>query len=46
MSLAAALFARASRFDAEGRRASSSLVATFVLGTSVVLAGGNWGTVY
>lgn len=39
MSLAAVLFARAARFDEHGHRASSSLVATFVLGTSVVLAG-------
>jgi hypothetical protein len=39
MSLAAVLFARASRFDTEGQGASTSLVATFVLGMSVVLAG-------
>jgi hypothetical protein len=39
MSLSAVLFARASRLDTQGLGASSSLVATFVLGTSVVLAG-------
>ncbi|HRI67109.1 MAG TPA: hypothetical protein PK156_22850, partial [Polyangium sp.] len=39
ISLAAVLFARAAHFDERGPQASSSLVATFVLGTSVVLAG-------
>ncbi len=39
MSLSALMFARASRHDAQGHGANSSLVATFVLGTSVVLAG-------
>lgn len=39
ISLAAVLFARASRFDTEGQGANPSVVATFVLGMSVVLAG-------
>lgn len=39
MSFAAVLFARAAKFDTEGHGASTSFVATFVLGTSVVLAG-------
>lgn len=39
MSLSALMFARASRLDTQGHGANSSLVATFVLGTSVVLAG-------
>ncbi len=38
-SLSALLFARASRFDDDGARANLSLVITFVLGSSVVLAG-------
>jgi hypothetical protein len=39
ISLSAALFARASRFDTARPPASTSLVATFILGMSVVLAG-------
>jgi hypothetical protein len=39
MSISAVMFARAARLDTHGHGASSSLVATFVLGTSVVLAG-------
>lgn len=39
ISLAAVLFARASRLDSQHPPASSSLVATFVLGMSVVFAG-------
>lgn len=39
LSVSALLFARAAKFDTEGHGASGSFIATFILGTSVVLAG-------